>query len=333
MFTPRRLGTAGLAPDVLAADKRACRRFGPCGVGEQALYLNSFFWERRYYVPISAVRRVYKRIAMSKGGFTGKGMFASIPYLVVEFGDGAHVQCNFKREEDVDLMLAYLARVRPEIPRLSEAGEQRMAERAAREAARYLKTLTPEAENARNELERAKEFLDRQPELSTRLASAAKAKRVSDRTSPAWKWVALAIVILGVVALAYGLYTLVTGVGSGIYFTLIGLGAVFLFSGSQVLPTARNSRKAVAAEWEDAREALRVYLDGQTFPVPFWYAHPIVLERMIRIVREGRAQTAQQALEVLKEDLKALNASVQVEQEEYDEVVCIKPLFLLAEYR
>ena len=32
------------------------------------------------------------------------------------------------------------------------------------------------------------------------------------------------------------------------------------------------------------------------------------------------------------EDLKALNASVQVEQEEYDEVVAIKPMFLLWDY-
>lgn len=33
---------------------------------------------------------------------------------------------------------------------------------------------------------------------------------------------------------------------------------------------------------------------------------------MIRILREGRAQSADEALEVLKTDLKALNADVQV---------------------
>ena len=72
---------------------------------------------------------------------------------------------------------------------------------------------------------------------------------------------------------------------------------------------------------------------GKKFPVPCWYAHPVILERMIRILREGRAQTTGEALEVLKADLQALNSSVQVEQEEYDEVVCIKPMFLLEEYR
>ena len=54
---------------------------------------------------------------------------------------------------------------------------------------------------------------------------------------------------------------------------------------------------------------------------------------MIRILREGRAQTVPEALAQLKTDLKALNADVQVEQEEHDEVVAIKPMFLLWDYR
>ena len=42
---------------------------------------------------------------MSKGGFTGKGFFGSLPYLVVEYDDGKQKQCNFKHEEDVDRLL------------------------------------------------------------------------------------------------------------------------------------------------------------------------------------------------------------------------------------
>ena len=57
-------------------------------------------------MPIAAVRRVFKRVAMSQGGFTGKGAFGTIPYLVVEYDDGQQKQCTFKREEDVDEMLA-----------------------------------------------------------------------------------------------------------------------------------------------------------------------------------------------------------------------------------
>ena len=39
------------------------------------------------------------------------------------------------------------------------------------------------------------------------------------------------------------------------------------------------------------------------------------------------------SLQVLKKDLKALNSSVVVEKEEYDEVVAIKPMFLVMDYK
>ena len=50
MLTPVKPGNTTLPPEVLKADKKSCKRYGPCGVGEQALYLNSFFIDRRYYV-------------------------------------------------------------------------------------------------------------------------------------------------------------------------------------------------------------------------------------------------------------------------------------------
>ena len=90
------LGQERLAEDVLKTDKARCRKYGPCGVGEQALYLNSFYLDRRYYVPFSAVARVFKRVAMSRGGFTGKGVFATLPYLVVSCKDGSEKQLSTK---------------------------------------------------------------------------------------------------------------------------------------------------------------------------------------------------------------------------------------------
>ena len=54
---------------------------------------------------------------------------------------------------------------------------------------------------------------------------------------------------------------------------------------------------------------------------------------MIRSVEEGRADSVEQAYQDLKDGLKALNSDVQVSQEEYDEVVAIKPMFLIEEYR
>ena len=73
LFKPARLGGAALDPDALAADKKNCKKFGPCGVGEKALYLNSFYIDRRYYITYPAVTRVFKRVAMSQGGFSPKG--------------------------------------------------------------------------------------------------------------------------------------------------------------------------------------------------------------------------------------------------------------------
>ena len=331
-MTPKALSRSQLPKETLSADKKACRRFGPCGVGEQALYLNSFWFERYYYVPISAVRRVFKRIAMSQGGFTGKGAFGTIPYLVVEYDDGQQKQCTFKREEDVDLLLAHLAATHPEIPGMSREGERRLAEKAEKEAKRYLKELTPQAEKARQELEQAKAVLQRKPELTARLSAAAKAKRIDDRSNHAYRWVAMAIMLAGAVALVYGIRSLVQKDSSGLYFLLLGMAAIFLFSGLHVFPTAKNNRRAIEKDWRDSIAAMDKALPIG-FPVPACYAHPIVLERMIRVLREGRAQTAAEALEQVKTDLKALTADVQVEQEEHDEVVAIKPMFLLQDYQ
>lgn len=333
LFHPAQLGLAHLDKATLEADKKACKKIGPCGVGKKALYLNSFFIDRHYYVALESVRRVFKRVAMSKGGFTGKGAFGSIPYLVVEYDDGAQKQCNFKHEADVDNLLAYLAKICPDLPLQSQKVERHMAQQQAQEARRYLKELTPQAQSEKERLEQARAFLEDHTNLTRRLSQAAKAKRVNDRSNPSYKWVALAIVIAGVAALVYGIITMVRGTSSlGIYFALFGFAAVFLFSGAHVLPTARNNKTALSREWEQAQADLAAVLP-KDFPLPARYAHPAVLTRMIRVLREGRAQTADQALEVVKQDLKALTADVQVEQWEYDEVVAIKPMFLLSDYQ
>ena len=328
-FAPVRLGNTVLEAETAAADRKSCRRFGPCGVGEKALYLNDLLIDRHFYVAFGSVRRVFKRVAMSQGGFSGKGAFGSIPYLVVQYDDGQEKQCTFKREEE---LLAYLGQVHPEIPRLSVGGEQRLAKKAQQEASRYLKELTPQAQSVREELERARKFLSCYPELTAQLAAAAKAKRINEHTNPAYRWVALAIVLAGAAALVYGIISWRGGSDFGVYFALFGFAAVFFFSGAHVLPTAKNNRRAVERAWDEAQAAMANVLP-EDFPLPARYAHPIVLDRMIRILREGRAQSKEEALDVLKADLRALTADVQVEQEEHDEVVVIKPLFLVSDYQ
>lgn len=334
-FKPARLGSAGLNDRDLKEDRKSCLVFGPCGVGQKALYLNSIFMERRFYIPASNIQRAYKRVAMSKGGFTGKGIFGSIPYLVVEYDNGEHVQCTFKHESHVDMMLAEIQHRFPHIKTMSEAAARKLAEARAAEEARYVKHLSPTAEKSLNALRNAREFLEKRPDLTTRLAAASKARRVDQLTNPAHKWVALAIFCLALVASIYGAYTWLTGSGDyGMYVTLIGLAALFFFASAHVLPTARNNSRAIAAALDKARADLETYLrDYPDFPLPARYAHPATLTRMIRSIREGRSETIPEAYEDMKAVLRSLNSDVKVSQTEYDEVVAIKPMFLLENYR
>ena len=118
LFSPVPFGKIILDPNILKEDRKKCVKAGPCGMGERALYLNSFYLSRRYYVVYSEIRRVFKRIAMSSGGFTGKGAFSTIPYLVVVLKDGREKQCNFKEiQHEIDRIRndeAYLEK-KPEI--------------------------------------------------------------------------------------------------------------------------------------------------------------------------------------------------------------------------
>ena len=313
IFKPAQLGMAKLDPQELEADKKACRKIGPCGVGKKALYLNSFYIDRRYYLPYGSITRVFKRVAMSSGGFSGKGVFASMAYLVVEYDGGKQKQCNFKDERDVDALLEVLAKEQPQLHLLSAAGEQALEKKAAEKAARKL------------------------PELSAELSAAQRRKRAQLQSKPVYRYVALAIFVLGVAAAAYGLYSVFSHTGSyGVYFALFGFAAIFLFSSYNMLPTAHNNNNAIMKRAEKAEAAMAEYVKHYphgAFPVKSWYAHPIVLKQMMDAVEEGRAVTVPEALDAVKARLKSLNADVEVEQEEYDEVVVIKALFLNHDYQ
>ena len=337
LFHPAQLGLAHLDKATLEADKKTCKKIGPCGVGKKALYLNSFYIDRRYYLPYGSISRVFKRVAMSEGGFSGKGMFASMAYLVVEYDGGKQKQCNFKDERDVDKLLEVLAKEQPQIPLLSEAGEQALQKKEAEKAARKLPELTDEAKHSVTVLRKAKEYLEEKPELSDELSAAERRKRAQLQSKPVYRYVALAIFIFGIAAAAYGLYSVFSHTGSyGIYFALFGFAAIFLFSSYNMLPTARNNHSAIMKRAEKAETAMAEYVKhypNGAFPVPSYYAHPIVLKQMMDAVEEGRAVTVPEALNAVEARLKSLNADVQVEQEEYDEVVVIKAMFLNHDYQ
>ena len=337
IFKPAQLGMAKLDKQELVEDRKSCKKIGPCGVGKKALYLNSFYIDRRYYLPYGSISRVFKRVAMSSGGFTGKGMFASMAYLVVEYDGGKQKQCNFKDERDVDKLLEVLSKEQPQIPLLSEAGEQALQKKEAEKAARKLPELTDEAKHSVTVLRKAKEYLEEKPELAEELSAAERRKRAQLQSKPVYRYVALAIFVFGIVSAAYGLYAVTNHVGNyGIYFALFGFAAIFLFSSYNMLPTARNNNNAIMKRADKAEAAMAEYVKhypNGAFPVPSCYAHPIVLKQMTDAIEEGRAVTVPEALDAVEKRLQALNADVQVEQEEYDEVVVIKAMFLNHDYQ
>lgn len=336
IFKPKALSLVSTLPmDELVQDKKNCRKIGPCGVGEKAIYLNSFYFDRRYYIPFSTITRVYKRVALSKGGFTGKGMFGSMPYLVVEYDDGQEKQCNFKYEEKVDQLVDYVGKKHPEIKLLSKKGEKIVRDKQRKLAEKKARIANAACQDQIQALDAAAAYLEQKSELGIEMNAAAKAKRVYDRSNPAYKWVALFIIIMAIAAAAFGVFTLVTKSGdNGLYFLLFGMAGIFLFAGSRVLPTAKNNRKAIEKRLADSVAATQEYVNayGSEFPVPAHYAHAGVLRWMIEILADNRAQSIPQALKQLKIDLQKLNADVTVDQDDFDRIMAIKPLFVIRDY-
>jgi hypothetical protein len=253
--------------------------------------LNGKYIERRYYVIWNEVSRLYKRVAMSKGGFTGKGIFGSVPFFVVELRDGSSKEFAFKYEGDIDNLLSAVQTEHPDIPTRSEAAERRIAEAETAERERYLQELSEGASNAVSKLEEDREYLERSMGLSESLTSAAKQKRIADKLPLSFK--------------------------------LIGFAQHRRF----------NKTKA-QEDWNNALSAMKEQLkDKPDFSIPAQYAHPIVINRIIRIIREGRAEEIAEAFKMMKSDLKALDNTVTVSQKEYDEIVKIKSLFLVCDYK
>lgn len=333
IFKPQKLGNTSMPENELVYDKKNCKKFGPCGAGEKAIYLNSFYIDRMYYVPFASITRIYKRIAMSKGGFTGKGMFASIPYLVIEYDQGQQKQCNFKYEEHVDQLIDYVKVSHPDIKLHSKKAEKKLLEKEQKIKERKAITISDEAAKSISELQKCSSYLKQNAQLSNRMCVSAKRKRVYDISNPAYKWVALFITLLGLGALIYGIYAIITKAGFGVYFLLFGLAAIFLFSSANIMPTKRNNGRWIENQLEESVTEMKEYIAGYPqFPLPAHYANPVIIKRLIDILAEGRAESISAALDILKADLRALNHSVTVDQEEYEEIIAIKPLFLIMDY-
>ena len=336
----------------LKADKKAAKKIGPVGMGKRAFYLNSFYISHMYYVLWTEVSRVYKQVAMSKGGFTGIGAFGAMSYLVVELRDGRVKKCQFKYENQTDQALSWIGEHHPEIPVRSVAAQKKLDEKKRMESSAKMVSLDEQAQGLVQMLQEAKDYLEKQPQLYNNLSRKAGKKRVQQMVPVRNRVLGISIFVISIVLLAAGIPLTIRTHPAGIYMIMFG-GAFLLFSlAGNLIPIGQNSPGRVEQEWQEAVQGCEEYISawtgpsaapeqekdvpdlaGHRFPVPARYAHPIVLERMIRSIREGRAKTCEEALEVVKEDLSKLNRSVKVSQEEYDEVVVVKPMFLVSDYR
>lgn len=320
-----------LEKDILKKDKREALRIGAIGIGEKALYLNSFYIDRMYYIPIEAVERVYKRVAMSKGGFSGKGIFASLSYLVVEYDGGKEKACLIRKEWRVDEALSEIRKRFPAIPTMSKRAEEKLRAEEAEEKAKLLPKLSEEAEGALSEIEKAEAILLRREDLYQNLAVQAKRERMVQSTNPYYGHFAL-LLFLGAVLCLFSAFFLYKNREQSLAIVLLGFALMLLMMGLRVRPTGKNNREAVKKEYEVSIRKMKEYLPGD-FPLPPQYAHPFCLEWMRQSLLEGKAKSVQEAYFLLKKELKELDSTKQVSQKVYDRIIIIKPMFLAAEYQ
>ena len=104
LFPPKPLSSVTFTPEEIKVDKASWLKFGTCALGKRALYVGSYFLSNRYYIPLTRVKRVFKRLAVTKGFYEGK-VFGTLSYLVVLYDDGKEKTCRFEREEELDQML------------------------------------------------------------------------------------------------------------------------------------------------------------------------------------------------------------------------------------
>jgi hypothetical protein len=326
------LGSAAKETEVLA-DRKKCRKYDQCGLGDKYIYIGSTFHPRQYYIPYGEVKRVYKRVAASN--LAGKGFLAPILYLVFEYGDGQEKVCSFRYLQDCDKMQNELEKMHPEISQMSPKGEERAKEREEISRKMAENELSDTARESQKKLEEARWQVHKRPGLYENLAAMAKLKRHADLARPWVRNTALAVLIAGALVMAAGFYLMLEAgrTVQGIVVALVGIMLMFVMVNSRALPSKINNRKKRNREYEaavaDMERSLRAYPD---FPLPPCYAHPVVCDRCIRIIQEMRAETVDEALSDLKDDLKKMDNTVVLSKDDYEEVVAIKPLFTVRNY-
>lgn len=333
MSIAKPLSRVALDPNEIKADRKKARRYDQCGLGEKAIYMGSAMHPRRFYIPYSQVSNVFKRVGMSSPD--GKGFLAPVLFIVVRYDEGKEQTCSFRYLQDADKMLDDLEKNHPEISLLSPEGIRRQKEREETEARALSNDLSDTARHSRKVLEDARWEVHKRPAVYEQLAGMAKLKRHADLMKPWVRYVAIGMLAAGAVTTLAGIAVMAGGNKNvGAVVSLVGVMLVFLAINSKGLPSKLTNRKLRDKEYEASVEAMKRSLKHlNSFPIPYCYAHPYTFDRMIRILQEQRAETIEDALSVLKTDLKAMDSSVVLSKDDYRQVVAIKPLFTVQDYK
>lgn len=324
-----------LSADEIARDRKTVKRYDQCGLGKKGIYVPGKMRPRKYCIPYEAVTHVFRRVAVSPG--SGKAFLTPILYIVIRYDNGKESQNLFRYMDDADKMLKQLSDEHPEISQLSPEGERKKAEQEKREAELQSGELSSSAARAKGKLVRAKEKLEKRPGLSDRLAGVARVKRRIDLIKPGYTALAVGLLAGGAVLVLIGFLLALSGDRSSrtILILLIGFALLFIMGNSKVLPTRKKNKKALQKDYDKAIRDMTAYLaEGEEkFPIDPHYAHPYTCDRLIRILEEHRAENIDDAMAILKEDLKSMDSSVALSGDDYKQVVTIKPLFTVCGYQ
>ena len=324
-----------LEDSVLKADRKNCRNFGMCGVGDKAIYLPGAVFNRRTYVPLSEVTHVFKRVAYSNAD--GKGLLAPVLYVVVRYDDGKEKQCIFKDIREADKMLEEVNRVAPSVYTLSPAGVEKQRKKEELDEKMKAQKLSENAEKAIRELDRDETNLKKSPGLYENLSGIARIKRKMDLIKPAYQWIVLIILLAGIVGFVAAIIMrqqgMITSTASVITMLICAM-IIILMINTKILPGPVKNKKNVTRDYEQALHDMDHFVKGfNDYHLPARYSHPVVIEMLRRIILEGRAETIDEALSVLKQDLKEADNTKVVSREVYEQIVTVKPMFTVADYK
>ncbi len=335
MSAPKPLGKTVLEAKEVTADRKKSGTYDQCGVGKLAVYVPSRFMPRKHYIAFGDLERVFRRVAVSPG--SGKAFLTPVLYVVFVYDGGKEKQVYFKYLTDAEKLFAQLSKEHPNLPLVSEAEEQKQTQKKQEQEAVRSAQLNKEAEKAVIDLVNGQEILNMKPKLFKDLAQTAAAKRNMERINPFWQKVAIAICFAGLALFIAGIALVRSGSIQKSYALLMvigGIAVIFMMVNTGILPAPKHTKKYADNEYKNALQAMKNSLThAELFPVAAEYAHPYVLNRMENIIRSGKAENAEDAMKVLKDQLKAIDSSVALGRDEYKEIVTIKPLFLVNDYR